>query len=213
MAHLQSIKIYLCVGSKIYFSSPYMLVMSNLNQPDDDHEPLTEFVPQDNDGDSVHDSAVGLDDDDSSTASPRSSVYNFPIHHGREYNAFRPDTYFAPSDEDEQVRMDVQHGATMRATGYKLFHAPIHPEKILDLGTGTGIWAVEMGDKHPDASITGVDISPIQPNWVPPCVKFEIDDLEDQWTWRENSYDLIHSSQMLSGSIRKPQRYFEQAFR
>ncbi|MCJ1256665.1 hypothetical protein MMC24_004489 [Lignoscripta atroalba] len=56
----------------------------------------------------------------------------------------------------------------------KLFLAPIKdPKRILDIGTGTGIWAMEMGN----------DLSPIQPRWVPPNVRFEVDDVEADWTF------------------------------
>ena len=37
----------------------------------------------------------------------------------------------------------------------KLFLAPIgdHPQRILDLGCGTGLWAIEMGDLFPSAQV------------------------------------------------------------
>jgi methylase of polypeptide subunit release factors len=38
--------------------------------------------------------------------------------------------------------------------------------RVLDVGTGTGIWAIEMADAHPEAEIVGIDLSPIQPKWV-----------------------------------------------
>lgn len=38
--------------------------------------------------------------------------------------------------------------------------------RVLDVGTGTGIWAIEMADKHPAAEILGTDLSPIQSKWV-----------------------------------------------
>lgn len=34
-----------------------------------------------------------------------------------------------------------------------------------------------MGDLYPQATVTGVDISPIQPTWVATNVKFELDDV------------------------------------
>lgn len=51
--------------------------------------------------------------------------------------------------------------------GNKLFNAPIgeKPARILDVGTGTGIWAIEIGDDYPDAEIIGTDLSPTQPSW------------------------------------------------
>lgn len=35
--------------------------------------------------------------------------------------------------------------------------------RVLDLGTGTGIWAIDYADEHPEAKVIGVDLSPIQP--------------------------------------------------
>lgn len=50
--------------------------------------------------------------------------------------------------------------------GDKLYVAPIdNPKTILDVGTGTGIWAIEMGDMFPDAKIIGTDLAPTQPTW------------------------------------------------
>lgn len=35
--------------------------------------------------------------------------------------------------------------------------------------------------QYPSAEILGNDISPIQPSLVPPNVKFEVDDIEQEW--------------------------------
>jgi hypothetical protein len=60
--------------------------------------------------------------------------------------------------------------------GNKPHHAPIGPtpQRILDLGTGSGIWCIEMGDLYPSAEVTGVDLSANMPSWVPPNVHFEV---------------------------------------
>ncbi|KAK4986249.1 hypothetical protein LTR50_005428 [Elasticomyces elasticus] len=72
--------------------------------------------------------------------------------------------------------------------------APIgdNPTRILDLGTGTGIWVMEMGDAYPSAQVIGTDLSPIQPKWVAPNVTFEIDDMDDEWVYGANTFDLVH---------------------
>lgn len=47
----------------------------------------------------------------------------------------------------------------------KLFLAPIQAEQchhVLDVGTGTGIWALDFADAYPNAEVSGVDLSPIQ---------------------------------------------------
>lgn len=48
----------------------------------------------------------------------------------------------------------------------KLYLAPLEKDiqRVLDLGTGTGIWAIDFADEHPSASVVGTDISPIQPS-------------------------------------------------
>lgn len=50
-----------------------------------------------------------------------------------------------------------------------LHRAPVgkSPQHILDVGTGTGIWAVDAADLYQTATVTGTDLSPIQPHWVP----------------------------------------------
>jgi tRNA1(Val) A37 N6-methylase TrmN6 len=60
----------------------------------------------------------------------------------------------------------------------KLHFAPIGhtPQRILDLGAGSGIWCIDMGDEYPSADITGVDLSANMPQWVPPNVHFEVED-------------------------------------
>ncbi|KAK8103616.1 uncharacterized protein PG998_010649 [Apiospora kogelbergensis] len=106
--------------------------------------------------------------------------------------------YPIPNDETEQNREDMLHAMMMEVTNGKLFYAPIddNPQKIVDLGTGTGIWAIEAGDLYPSAEVTGLDLSPIQPVWVPPNVKFLVDDVEDTWLNGDN-IDLVHMRNMI----------------
>ncbi|KAI8275603.1 hypothetical protein K4K60_008541 [Colletotrichum sp. SAR11_57] len=49
-----------------------------------------------------------------------------------------------------------------------------------------------MADQYPSAEVTGVDLSPIQPTWVPPNLKFQIDDFNQEWTWPKDHFDYIH---------------------
>jgi SAM-dependent methyltransferase len=81
--------------------------------------------------------------------------------------------------------------------------APLDAEfagRVLELGAGTGIWALDMGDKHPAATVVGIDLSPTQVDWVPPNVYFEVDDMEEPWTFTQ-PFDFIHGK-FLAGSIR-----------
>lgn len=84
----------------------------------------------------------------------------------------------------------------------KLFLAPIsNPKRILDVGSGTGLWAVDIADHFPDAEITATDLSPILYTSAPPNLSFEIDDACSEWTYPPNHFDFIHI-RGLTGCIR-----------
>lgn len=64
--------------------------------------------------------------------------------------------------------------------------APLGPgmrrPRVLDLGTGTGIWAIDVADEFPNAEVIANDLSPIQPQNVPVNVRFEVDDIESEYS-------------------------------
>ncbi|KAF6831274.1 methyltransferase [Colletotrichum plurivorum] len=151
------------------------------------------------DGSSVSDGASIDERISSYTASLASSAVDYPLEHGRRYHAFRSGkAYFMPNDEPEMDRLDLVHATAVKMLGDRLYTAPLEVDKvhsILDIGTGTGIWAMEMGDMFPNAEVFGIDLSAIQPSWVPPNVRFEIDDIESPWIDRK--YDYIFCRYML----------------
>ncbi|KAK1673400.1 S-adenosyl-L-methionine-dependent methyltransferase [Colletotrichum godetiae] len=119
---------------------------------------------------------------------------------GRRYHSFRDGRYPIPNDDIEQNRKDMKHAMVMELTDGKLFHAPIgdSPSKIIDLGTGTGkLPSRHFGDRFPSADVTGGDLSPIQPSWVPSNVRLFVDDVEDDWLAR-NNFNLIHMRKLAS---------------
>lgn len=105
---------------------------------------------------------------------------------GRIYASYGKYMYGIPIDEHEQQRNDFQHAKFLLLLDGRLHLAPIKtPQKILDVGTGSGIWAIDMADRYPSAQVTGMDIAAVQPHWVPPNCHFEIDDAEEDWTFRK----------------------------
>ncbi|EOA84363.1 uncharacterized protein SETTUDRAFT_164523 [Exserohilum turcica Et28A] len=67
------------------------------------------------------------------------------------------------------------------------------PVRVLDLGTGTGIWAIDFADRYPSCEVLGTDLSPTQPSMIPPNLHFEVDDFTEPWLYRKESFDLIHA--------------------
>ncbi|RYO76363.1 hypothetical protein DL766_006674 [Monosporascus sp. MC13-8B] len=159
------------------------------------------------------DSSLGYDTA-STTASLSSSIMDYRTIHGRTYHSEKHGTaYWGPNDERQNEALDISHHVLTLLLDGKLHGAPLNKniQKVLDVGTGTGIWAVDFADEYPGAQVIGTDLSPIQPYWIPPNCKFEIDDAELPWTWPEGTFDYIHIRYLL-GSISDWPQLFKQAF-
>ncbi|KAF7954589.1 hypothetical protein EAE96_005709 [Botrytis aclada] len=162
------------------------------------------------DGDSALGSEAG-----SSTTSLASSITRYRIENGRTYHAYKDGKYAYPNDDMEQERLDLQHHLFSLIFDGKLFTAPIEADKIervLDVGCGTGIWATDFADEYPQATVLGIDLSPIQPMFTPPNAIFQVDDLEEEWTFEDSdAFDFIHA-RMMTGSIGDWDQFFDQAY-
>ncbi|EFQ34893.1 methyltransferase domain-containing protein [Colletotrichum graminicola M1.001] len=140
------------------------------------------------------------------TASLASSIRDFNFENKRRYHKFKEGRYAFPNDDAEQEREDMKHAMVATLCGGKLHSAPLkNPQKILDIGTGTGIWAT-------DTEIKGIDLSPIQPLYVPAHVSFIVDDAEAEWLQPENSVDYVHVRNM-SAAVEDWSRLMSQAYR
>ncbi|KAJ5713635.1 uncharacterized protein N7483_010816 [Penicillium malachiteum] len=175
---------------------------------------------------------VDTSDDDSlfetkscvgSNLSFASSVRDYCYENGRRYHAYRHGQYPFPNDEEEQDRLALVHQLFKLISGGDLYRAPIRPRdepqeqtplprRILDIGTGTAEWALEIAEDFPTAEIIGTDLSPIQPNWAPPNCRFYIDDAESDWTFAPGeAFDYIHA-RSLNGGIGDWPRLLRQSF-
>lgn len=120
-----------------------------------------------------------------------------------------------PNDEEEQTRMQILHGVYYHLLSNNLTTVPLRsPTKILDVGTGSGDWAMAMGDEFPDAEVIGTDIAKIQPSAVPLNVFFEIDDAEEEggWTYPDDEFDLVHFRHM-AGAFSNWSEIYREAYR
>jgi methylase of polypeptide subunit release factors len=94
----------------------------------------------------------------STSQSVSSSVFEFTHEHGHRYHR-KPDALL-PNDEAEQDRLGLQHYIFRILLDEGLTHTVLPHDRsleIVDIGCGTGIWAIEMRDDFPNASIRGIE--------------------------------------------------------
>ncbi|KAK5054452.1 hypothetical protein LTR84_001342 [Exophiala bonariae] len=158
------------------------------------------------------DSALGDGFSESDTESLRSTLFQSVSENGRGYHKYKDGLYFMPDDEREQERLDMQHEIFLQTVNRKLLAAPVNPNSInvLDIGTGTGIWAIDFADEFPHSAVLGTDLSPIQPSYVPPNCSFEVDDFDQPWSFTQK-FDVVHG-RMLAGSLGDPKALLRQSF-
>ncbi|PGH12365.1 hypothetical protein AJ79_04313 [Helicocarpus griseus UAMH5409] len=129
---------------------------------------------------------------------------------GRRYTAFREGEYILPNDETEQSRMHLEHHIYRTVLDGDLYRAPIgqNPARVLDFGTGNGNWAIDFADQHPESTVIGCDLSPIQPTWYlhssPSC--------KTNGLIPSEAFNYIHSRDM-AGSIANFDKLFAQCFK
>ncbi|KAH8660060.1 S-adenosyl-L-methionine-dependent methyltransferase [Xylariales sp. PMI_506] len=130
----------------------------------------------------------------------------------RLYHGYKDGKYLMPNDAAEQDRLDLQHELFRIMYDGWLCLAPLSqvPGFVLDIGTGTGIWAFEFAEQNPSSYVIGADLSAIQPTDrnIINC-EFVKCDIEDDWifptpkpnseTSQNNiSFDYIHLRLMFS---------------
>ncbi|PGH00830.1 hypothetical protein AJ79_08081 [Helicocarpus griseus UAMH5409] len=150
--------------------------------------------------------------DASASSSLASTARDYQFENGRRFHSFHAGAYLFPNDEQEQEREDMKHGMIVKLCDGKLHYAPVeNPQRTIDVGTGTGVWAIDMGDEYPSAEILGIDLSPIQPIWVPPNVRFMVDDAESPWLHPDNHFDYVHIRHLAS-AIKDFPKLFQVAY-
>ncbi|KAK4185785.1 phosphoethanolamine n-methyltransferase 3 [Podospora australis] len=173
--------------------------------------PTPDFEEVDDNNDSGFDSRPG-----STTSLPRNILQRREVNGERCHTAC-DGAFSVGCDIQKQSRaQELNHHLYTLTLDDKLYLAPLETiqslQKVLDAGCGTGLWAIDFADEHPEARVIGIDISPIQPSWVPPNLEFQIDNLTRPWTFSTAYLDYIHIRH-LTGSITDWNVLFSEAFR
>ncbi|CAJ2502347.1 Uu.00g097410.m01.CDS01 [Anthostomella pinea] len=153
--------------------------------------------------DASHSARIEADTDPSMTASRQwddesitSSVSAYREENGRTYHAYSDGSWHYPNDPWELERLDWQFVCLKRLFNDKNYFAPWTqqrpPRRILDIATGTGMWAIEVAEEFESATVIGTDLSPVQPELVPPNLHFYIHDARTNDWWWPDPFDYIH---------------------
>ncbi|CRK11439.1 hypothetical protein BN1723_001783 [Verticillium longisporum] len=156
----------------------------------------------------------------SSTASLRSSIVRAREENGRIYHGYKDGKYVLPTDQEELDRQSMDKYLKVMDRIWALdFGTRLRRRSETFAHRGTG-------EEHPESEVIGVDLSPVQPGLcvhqralsgfdtdytsTPPNVHYEIDDLEEEWSFSRN-FDYIHSM-MMTGAFRDWPNFYRQAF-
>ncbi|KIO32979.1 hypothetical protein M407DRAFT_91164 [Tulasnella calospora MUT 4182] len=138
---------------------------------------------------------------------------------GRKINSTN-EHYMLPADVPEHKRLDIQHEMLKQKLG-GLYPREVasdvrrmmsrqrseneSPPAALDIGTGSGSWAIDMARQFPDAEITGMDIVPANSNHeIPPNCSFECDDANLGFGHYPKCFDIVHARGISSGISNHP---------
>lgn len=152
-------------------------------------------------------------DSDEEAESSRSlaSASNFyRYENGRRYHGFRDGSYWAPNDQMNSHYEKIFHHLMLLTLDDRLYLAPLSsPKHVIDLGTGTGRWAIDFADHVEDAEVLGVDLSIVE-DTSHPNLRFIVDDICSEWT-HNIKFDFVHS-RALYGSIADWPSLYKQCF-
>ncbi|KAJ7466387.1 S-adenosyl-L-methionine-dependent methyltransferase, partial [Mycena latifolia] len=71
--------------------------------------------------------------------------------------------------------------------------ADVLPRKIIELGCGSGAWAIEAATEFPAAEVLAVDFSPIPDRTLPQNLRFQLADLAEELNFDAETFDVVHA--------------------
>ena len=148
---------------------------------------------------------------------------------GRRYGGYEEGAYHLPNDEAEfhrlgrvsaysRIERDIedmyQHEVWLVCLHGKMYISPVEPGpgfRVLDVGTGIGVWATAFANHNPSAHVTGIDLLEIKfPISVPGNCQFQVGNAEKEWAFSV-PFDFIHSRLLYFGMHDWP-TYFRRCF-
>ncbi|QRV90018.1 methyltransferase domain protein [Ceratobasidium sp. AG-Ba] len=121
------------------------------------------------------------------------------VRQGRQFHD-ADSNYPLPNDIEEHHRLTSQHEAIKLIVGAN-YTAPLPqlndgtgPKSILDIGTGSGQWVIDISNEFPMAKAVGIDLSEpsIDKSTIPERVSFVVGDIVKALPFESASFDVVH---------------------
>ncbi|KAJ7606214.1 S-adenosyl-L-methionine-dependent methyltransferase [Roridomyces roridus] len=98
------------------------------------------------------------------------------------------------------VRLDAMHHTVRKYLGGGLSFIPLEDEKprrILDVGCGSGAWAIQAALEFPQAEIIALDKTPLPARTLPENLHFTLANLQDPLPFENQTFDVVHARLVL----------------
>ncbi|KAK8069203.1 methyltransferase domain-containing protein [Apiospora phragmitis] len=93
----------------------------------------------------------------------------------------------------KQLHKCLQHNVSKDIHDGRLHLAPVTAAKrVLDIGTGRGIWAFDFAKQNPESTVLGIDIRPVEAPHKEPNCSFQVGDAEEEWQV-SGKFDFIYA--------------------
>ncbi|CAJ0766616.1 19645_t:CDS:2 [Entrophospora sp. SA101] len=126
---------------------------------------------------------------------------------GRRYHNQKT-LYDLPNDNDEIDRLNLEH-FLVRAVYQSNYSSPINDLltsgiSVLDVGCGSGAWALEMATNYHKSEFVGIDVSPTFPVSIKPQnITFLEKNILESIPYDDESFDFVHMRFMLPAFSQK----------
>ncbi|KAK8014928.1 methyltransferase domain-containing protein [Apiospora arundinis] len=103
-------------------------------------------------------------------------------------------TSFHSYSEQDFGRLVIQHELSIEVHAGRLYLAPVsNPRRVLDVGTGSGEWALDFARSNPASSVLGVDLVPVKTAPSESNCSFCVGDVEGDWQFSPGNFDYIYA--------------------